>query len=423
MYIQLRGRLWYACHEIPLELRPVVGRVRYVQGLKTADKDTALRRAAALEARWRAQLDCAKAQIGKGGLVNDAEFWAGLHKSADATEKPAIEALIYEEADILAKQKALAHGIHDTGDAFDRLTADDTKKFVAIATRKIVRTDENLAEYISTLKNEPKSITMKRSTIKGFADQFIFTSDVSKKAVQQWVNKMVQDGKALATVRRAVSELRGYWKYLAAIDVVSEEPDPFSKLVFPTGKSASGLVRNAFSAEQISELYREAVASGDTVLADLIDLGRWTGCRIEELCSLPVERAKDGILRIEDAKTQAGWRSVPVHSKLAPTVARLVRDSQDGYLLSGLAVNKNGDRSAAMSKRFGRLKKSLGHGDDLVFHSIRHSVATFLENAGIPENVSADLLGHKKTTMTYGLYSGGCSLEVMKAAIERLDYP
>jgi integrase len=40
-------------------------------------------------------------------------------------------------------------------------------------------------------------------------------------------------------------------------------------------------------------------------LADLIELGMWTGARIEELCALPLARVnlEAGSLRIEDAKT------------------------------------------------------------------------------------------------------------------------
>ena len=92
-------------------------------------------------------------------------------------------------------------------------------------------------------------------------------------------------------------------------------------------------------------------------------------------------------------------------------------------MLSGLTFNKFGDRSNAIGKRFGRLKKTLGFGPEHVFHSIRKTVATQFENAHVPENVAADILGHDKPTMTYGVYSGGASLETRLTAIEALSYP
>jgi integrase len=149
----------------------------------------------------------------------------------------------------------------------------------------------------------------------------------------------------------------------------------------------------------------------------------WTGARIEELCALKLERVHGDYVEIADAKTPAGWRQVPIHSKLKATVARLHKSSSDGYLLSGLTPNKYGDRSNAVGKRFGRLKDRMGFGPGHVFHSIRGTVATLLENAKVLENVAADILGHEKHTMTYGLYSGGATLAVKREALAKLAYP
>jgi integrase len=96
--------------------------------------------------------------------------------------------------------------------------------------------------------------------------------------------------------------------------------------------------------------------------------------------------------------------------------------SKDGYVLSASVPNKYKDRGSAIGKRFGRLKTLMGFGEAHVFHSIRKTVATMLENAGVVENVAADIIGHDKPTMTYGLYSGGNSLKVKQAAIEELRY-
>ncbi len=46
-----------------------------------------------------------------------------------------------------------------------------------------------------------------------------------------------------------------------------------------------------------------------------------------------------------------------------------------------------------------------------------------LGNAGVPENVGADIVGHEKTTITYGLYSGGLSLAVKRETLNKLAYP
>lgn len=149
----------------------------------------------------------------------------------------------------------------------------------------------------------------------------------------------------------------------------------------------------------------------------------WTGARIESLCALKVVDVKGDYFSIADDKTEAGTRDVPIHSRLMPTIKRLCRESKDGYVLSGLTPDKYGDRSAAIGKRFGHLKSKLGFGESHVFHSFRHTVVGQLESRGVPENVAADIVGHEKPRITYGLYSGRNPLDVMREAIEKLSYP
>ena len=180
--------------------------------------------------------------------------------------------------------------------------------------------------------------------------------------------------------------------------------------------------RQPFEPSDVVKLLKAATEREEDQLADLIRLAMWTGCRIEEICALKIEKVKDGHFSIEDAKTEAGWRDIPIHRELTQTMARLIEGSEDGYVLSGLTFNKYDDRSNAVGKRFGRLKRELGFGPQHVFHSIRKTVVTILENAGVAENIVADIVGHEKTTMTYGLYSGGLSLEVKREALEKLEY-
>jgi integrase len=81
---------------------------------------------------------------------------------------------------------------------------------------------------------------------------------------------------------------------------------------------------------------------------------------------------------------------------------------------------KLGQPFNAIGKRFGRLKQSLGHGPEKVFHSIRKTVITLLENAGVTEGVAADIVGHEKATLTYGLYSSGTSTSIKYEALKKI---
>ena len=57
-----------------------------------------------------------------------------------------------------------------------------------------------------------------------------------------------------------------------------------------------------------------------------------------------------------------------------------------------------------------------------MFHSFRKTVVTLLEQAGISENLAADIVGHEKPRITYGLCSGGSSLEQKLKAINSINY-
>ncbi|MCE8509336.1 hypothetical protein KBY28_12865 [Ruegeria pomeroyi] len=140
--------------------------------------------------------------------------------------------------------------------------------------------------------------------------------------------------------------------------------------------------RQTFSSSDLGRLVLEADRQGDGQLRDLIWLAIWTGCRIEEMCSFTLAQALPDRLIVEDAKSPAGNREVPIHPKLNGLLQRLKQSSSDGYLLSALTKNKYGDRSNAIGKRFGRLKKGLGFDRRFVFHSIRKAEIILVTVAG-----------------------------------------
>ncbi len=108
--------------------------------------------------------------------------------------------------------------------------------------------------------------------------------------------------------------------------------------------------RQPFAPSNVAWLLDAAIERGNVQLADLIRLGMWTGCRIEEICSLKVDNVKGDHFTVEDAKTAAGWRDVPIHRSLQQVMARLIECSEHGYILSGLVANKYGDQQKALGK-------------------------------------------------------------------------
>lgn len=425
-YLERRAQCWYAGHDIPADVQPIFRKRRFFQSLQTRDRDDAKRLKAALEARWREDIERARKQrqglsyawsplSDVEALQRRAKFMAAAPDERDA-ERERIRQDVYDVDGPQHLQTAMtAHG--EDG------AAEQARRFVAIATGGLTATEDHVEEYLATLRVAPKTLDIKRMNLRRFVARFPHTSDVVRREVQRWVNELGAAGKAPKTLQRDLSDMRGYWRYLQALQLVSDEVHPLRDLVLPKPEK-KGDKRRPFEAGEVVQLWRHARGPWrDQELADLIELGMWTGCRIEELCALKVEHVGKAGFRVVDAKTNAGLREVPIHKELAATMARLVQASKDGFVLTGLTLNKYGDRSNAIGKRFGRLKAELGFGGDHVFHSIRKTVATLLENAKVPENVAADILGHEKKTMTYGLYSDGASLAVKARALGKLRYP
>ena len=227
-------------------------------------------------------------------------------------------------------------------------------------------------------------------------------------------------GITIKTAKTYLSTYRTFWRHLNKLKLVDKSLDAF-KDVLPEVKKSTQPKRDYFTPEDYRRLL-QGVPEHDGALGDLIQLGAYTGCRIEELCNLKIQNVSADYLKIADAKTEAGIRKVPLHSAIRQLVARLRDTSSDGYLLADLTFNKYGDRSNAIGKRFGNLKRKLGYGPEHVFHSFRRGVVTQFEEAGVPENIAARIVGHDYKTITFGTYSGGASINTMQEAIEVLRW-
>lgn len=412
-YLQRRGNGWYATLDIPKPLRVHFdGQARFVQSLKTENRSEAERLKLPVIAGWKAELEAAK--TGRPDALRDLEKsaldWRKGYLSSDKDQQEIASLEINSMAEDIAWKD------EDKADAFYQL-----------ATGTSFPIAHKIEEWLSTLSDTKKTIHMKRTDLDRFSERFKYTHNVTKQSVRKWTQDLEQiDNLKTPTIRRIVSPCRGYWDYLQRSGHIPEGPDPFEGAVRPEKrktKADTEASRVAFTTEEVVHLLREAGRSGDTQLSQLIWLGMWTGCRIEELCSLKCSDVSQRYFTAVDAKTEAGNRAVPIHSRLAPLLSHLIKTSNDGYVMAGLTFNKFDGRSNAIGKRFGRLKKAQGFSKRHTFHSIRRTVATELQNALIPESVAADIVGHDKPSMTYGLYSAGAHLDVKQEAIEKLSYP
>lgn len=410
-----RGKTFYAALDIPKDIRARFGgKARFMQSLRTDSEAEAIILAAPLLADWKRQIHLsrrAKTDLGQEMLLM-AEDWNRDLRQADGGKREVLECVLEDRLEALKFPR-------------EQLKND----FVNIVIGKAVRLDMHIDAWIVALpEQQKKTLDMKRSDARRFAEHFRQSDSVTARAVREWTTCLHREGGlSVNTIKRIISSCRSFWKHLSRADLVPEGIDPFSDVLPATNnrsKADRHKERSPFEPREVVMLHERAARKGDRSLADLIWIAMWTGCRIDEVCSLEVGSVFEEHILIKDAKSAAGDRHVPIHSVLAPRLRDLANASPNSYVLPDLtSSNKYSSRSGAIGKRFGRLKTELGFPKNKVFHSIRHTVTTMLEQSGVPENVSADIVGHEKRTITYGLYSGGTSFKARKDAIERLRYP
>ncbi len=178
--------------------------------------------------------------------------------------------------------------------------------------------------------------------------------------------------------------------------------------------------------------------TADGTLAWLILIALFSGMRLDEICSLRVEDlAQEGDITYFNVvshdgrrlKTAAAKRRIPIHSKLFELgfgkYLVTISAAKHEYLFP--ALKRGGpDKKLSwyISKRFTAYRRSVGVKDPkTVFHCLRKNASTALERARIPENEAVQVIGHKKMTMSYGLYSEGIDLAALKSVVEAINYP
>lgn len=419
-HIEKRRNLWYATFTVPEKHRQALGRRHFRKSLGTADKRRAKELAKPIVAMWKATIRQLEGEV--DAIRREALSWRGVlmaERAAGAHDAvEAMELLLSDKAEELERQEGLARA----------------QEFFGIATGAKTPSTEHLAGWEATLSPlSAKNRDQQGRDVRAFTGRFPFLEDATEEAVETWVEQLRNKGATESSLRRQLGAWRGFWRHLEKAKVVKPKSAPFALVKFdaPRGAKKAGKW-HPFEAEDVVRLWTAAKNKGDDVLADLIAMAAYSGARIEELCALQWRDVGPASFKVVDSKTIAGIREVPIHPALCGLLSRLRDEQRDGhggdpaqdaYVFAGLTFNKYSDRSNAVGKRFGRLKTAMGFGDRHVFHSFRKTLVTLLERAGVPENVAADIVGHEKPNITFGLYSGGNSMETKARALALARYP
>lgn len=415
-HLENRNGIWFAVLTIPVDCRKQLGKLRFVQSLKTSNEKTAKARVGFYIDKWKAEIGAARGD--DQALIELTKYWrTKLNEFGAPHEHPEFENMLDMSSQVE-----------------DQFGGKKGMKFVAEASGAITPLAPLQKEWAASLVSlnlKPKTIDQMVRDVTKLTGNFKSLGLLTPRGVKAWVDLMVLEDKATnSSLNRILKSCRSFWNYLQESGTVEHiAQDPFqgmSKIVNRTVKKNT-LSREDWSIDEVLLLHKTIEADGDVPLRDMFVIGAYTGCRINEICNLKLKdlNIEKKYFKVSISKTDAGVREVPIHNALIPIFTRLANGLEaDDFLIPSPAKNKYDDRSAPLSKRFGYLKKDCGFTDrSKVFHSLRRTVSTLLENAGVSEGVAADIVGHKKKTMTYGLYSGGTSLENKLKALNKMKYP
>lgn len=418
-HVEQRHNTFYAVMYVPSDVRLSIGKAKFYRSTKTSDRREAEAIAGVWVMQWKKLIDETRSALKRNSNIHNTPIDAQSNEILDSNSNLS----------------------SDTSIGVEKYHSQPNQKPIDEIVKNLVSEHLQQLNFFEAgwIKNEKdkglaaKTIEQMQRDVQMLYPVFRNVNMISSKNVEEFLTNLGTTGKHTASsLKRVNGSFRSFFNYLQKIKEISPLiPNPFvvpdsfrisnkpnSKAKF---KTASWL---PFEPEDVVKLYRDAYTDGDFSLANLILIGAYTGARIEEICSIKcvdVDLQKL-CLTIEKSKTAAGRRTIPIHSKISGKITELVGKSTDGFLMTELSVNKYGDRSNAIGKRFGRLKIRLKYGERHVFHSIRKTLVTLLENQGIGENITADIVGHEKPLITYGLYSGGTQLDVMRTALEKITY-
>jgi integrase len=429
-YLLQQRRRWFVRMVVPPDVRDIIGQAIFKVPTGHTDEHQAATVAAPIIADLQARIRSAR-EAGKRLEQVTAENLAErcrIERLADP-EKAEIMRITDVIKFVLSTQghawadhaKQVRSAGYDVHAALRRLPGGEA---AAEAADRITGHATPLLTYLERWKPDTglktRPLDQATSSIKQF-DKAVSKpiEQIESKDVQMWIDGLINaDGEIglhSKTVNRKLGEIRNYWSWLQSHQIVPDDRNPFAgrRVINPANRrKGKEELRQRFRAEDVVRCWTAAKERGDAALAAAIQIAAYSGARIEgvaQLQTIDIRSDPDTgarFMKMND-KTAAGDRFVPLHSKITRLIDKLIKDVGDGgYLIHSAAKNKYGERSQPLGKRFGRLKTDLGFDGRYVFHSIRKTVAHMFETAECPVGVAKDVIGHAKSDMTFGLYSG-----------------
>lgn len=304
-YLRQKGATWYLRVKIPAALAGRYGgRTHIVESL---GRDYA----AASVRRWRrvaelaTEFDLAKRLDPDGRRA--ADYRADLRQAVSAGDE-----------DVIGLVESLAA---DTAEAMllSGRPPSEVRGWYSLATARGATLDELAEQWVAAGRVTEGTRVQYRTAWRELRD-FMGGDCVPEAVTDQLATKFVYEvlaasGQAYETVRRKATNLSGFWAWMQTRGHVARGVNPWAgRRLSEKYIGRSSPKKRAYTEPELIILFRRQPAYPG--LADLMLLGLYTGCRIEELAGRQVDQIthRDGVafMQITAAKTAAGNRRIAI---------------------------------------------------------------------------------------------------------------
>jgi len=211
--------------------------------------------------------------------------------------------------------------------------------------------------------------------------------------------QLEEEGKSDATINRVASAVATALNHCARRGLCAKPP------VF-TKRKEDEVRLTIFTQSEVCRLIAAAKDPfGRDDIADLIAAASYTGMRQGELLRIKKRDINLGTAQIHvggrpDQRTKSrNYRCIPIHHNIQEMLTRRLAPLADEDRVFG---DDWSDKDQVL-RAFRKVRKYAGFDDSLVFHSLRHSFATWHVEGGTNMRVLMTLMGHARveTTLRY----------------------
>lgn len=415
-YLFQRGSMWYIRWPVPQSLRNLEifnGKAVHIKTLKTTDLYEARYLRDIFLAKYSGDITHALANIRRQTFLDAYREAIEARREVEArlpylSDEEALDALDglesafnaearYDRGDKVSADAYLAalHGKEIIHEQYALTLKDAAWDFIKEHDGKISHS------IISRVKKATESL------IKFIGRDGVKLKDITNRQVTRWIDSISSLRDNTRSAYLAALHKMWYWHWLEE-RVEGDSPFKGNKM---TRNGDESSYKN-FTVEEVAGL----IYLASPAMKELIRYALITGCRLGELVKLTPANFTTGevfAVQIFEGKTEAATRTIPLSESMWSAFKQCV----EAGTWSASSVD-------TWSHRFGVLKEKVTGERNKVktFHSFRHMTSTAYERA-FPrdENSTSVLIGHKNSrgsTLTYGLYSEGLSLQQYQEFVE-----